>query len=80
MTRAEDTNQGHDRIIDVIASVPAKRLMLLDIVRDVWGGDGPDWSKVQERQPDLNLAMAEVESFTKSTQRAIKALRELPAR
>ena len=80
MNRPEDAKETHDRIIRVISSVPEKKLMLVQLARELWGEHGPDWAKVQNRQPDINLATAEVDVYTRNTQRAARAIWDLPAR
>lgn len=70
----------HDRIIHAIGQVPEKKLRLVELVAELWGEDGPDWGKIHDQQPAVNLASAELETYTRATQRATQSLRELPAR
>lgn len=75
-----DNKKEHDRIIRIISDVPEKKLMLVELAQQVWGAEGPDWGMVQAKQPELNLAIAEVRAYSLSTERAVKALKELQAR
>ncbi len=77
---AVNNQERHDRIIRVISEVPEKKLMIVELAQQVWSAEGPDWEAVQARQPELNLAIAEVRTYSQGTERAIKALTELPAR
>lgn len=70
----------HNRIIHAIEQVPEKKLRVVELVTELWGEDAPDWEKVHDQQPAINLATAELETYTRATQRAIQTLRELPPR
>lgn len=72
--------EDHDKIIHIIEAVPEKSLLLIEIAKELWVDGTPDWDKVAAKQPEINLAMAEVQSYTRSTERAIAALKEIPSR
>lgn len=74
-------NDQHDRVIAALESTPEKRLRIIELTRELVGADGQiDHEKAAKRAPDVNLAVAEAEAYSRATSRAIDALRRLPAR
>lgn len=66
----------HDRIIELLRSVPETRLRIIDITWKVIGPDGePDMIKSHEHQLDMNLAIAEATYYCKSIHLARSSLR-----
>lgn len=71
----------HDRVIAALASVPEKELRIIQLSRELLGPDGQvDHEKAARMVPEVNLAVAEAEAYTRSTSQALNALRELEAR
>ena len=90
--RGEDTvvtftkrigTKGRRRSRDVVAvlrRVPARRLRIFDLAAALLDGDGElDVDRAAARQPEINLAVAEVRAYARATQQATEALRQLPA-
>mgnify|MGYP001616677401 CR=1 FL=1 len=69
-----------DPIMEVLASVPEKRLMLIDLANELCVNGQLDYQQAAERGPEVNLAVAEANAYSRTTQDAIRALRDLPAR
>ena len=70
-----------DRVIAALQSTPEKSLRIVELTRDLVGADGQiDHDRAAKRAPDVNLAVAEAEAYSRATSRAIQALRQLPAR
>lgn len=68
-------------IVEALWSAPEFRPRIIDLVNELTTPEGKlDYTQAQERQPDINLAVAEAERHMKDTQEAIRRLCELPAR
>lgn len=71
----------HDRVIAALEATPEKTLLIVELTRELVGADGQiDHDRAAQRAPDVNLAVAEAEAYTRATARAIDALCQLPAR
>jgi len=70
-----------ERVVGALQSVPEKKLLIIEIANEAAAPSGElDYDKLIDRQPDVNLAVAEAKAYSNATQRAIKALADLPAR
>jgi len=70
-----------DRVVNALRKVPEKRLLIIDIANEVATENGEiDYDKLIDRQREVNLAVAEAKAYSQATQRAIKALTDLPVR
>lgn len=67
------------RMIAALRQVPEKKLLLFDFIRSVpVAGNELDADVLVDRQPEVNLAIAEIESYTRQTQACIETLKRLP--
>lgn len=91
--RGEDTvflftkrigTKGRRRRPDVLAilrRVPEKRLRILELAAELLDPHGElDLDATAARQPEVNLAIAEAETYARSTRQAAEALRQLDPR
>ena len=70
-----------ERVRRVLEKVPEKRLRIVDLAWQVLDSQGQlDFSKVVAKQREVNLALAEAGAYCKATERAVAALRRLPAK
>ncbi|MDP3062708.1 MAG: hypothetical protein Q8O40_05805 [Chloroflexota bacterium] len=70
-----------DRVLAALATVPETRLRLIDLSWELVDREGRmDHDKVVERQPEVNLAVAEAEAYVQATRSAVEALRGIQAR
>lgn len=70
-----------DRVVRALQTVPEKHLLIIDIANEVTTKKGElNYDLLIDRQREVNLAVAEAKAYSHSTQRAIKALADLPAR
>lgn len=77
MSKPEDI----ERLVSALKTVPEKRLLIIDLANEAVNGKGElDYDLLSERQPEVNLAVAEAKAYSHSTQRLIEALKNLPAR
>jgi len=61
--------------------VPEKSLLIVEIANQVATKGGElDYDMLIDRQREVNLAVAEAKAYSQATQKAIRALSELPAR
>jgi hypothetical protein len=68
-------------VVAVLRRVPAKRLAIFELAAELLDGEGDvDLDAVASRQPEVNLAVAEVQTHTRATRQAVEAIRRLPAR
>ena len=74
----------HRRPADVVAilrRVPGRELRVFELASALLLPDGMlDVDAAGRREPELALAQAEAEAYARATQRAVDALRRLPAR
>ena len=65
----------------IIRGVSEKRLRVYELAAELLDRDGQlDVDAAADREPELNLAIAEARSYASATEAAVKALRRLPAR
>ncbi|MCC7368791.1 MAG: PRTRC system protein C [Chloroflexi bacterium] len=68
-------------VVEILRRVPEKRLAVFALAGELVGPDGElDVDAAAARQPEVNLATAEAESYSRATQQAVRALRELRPR
>lgn len=67
-------------LVAIIRSVPAKRLRIFEFLGQVLQPNGDvDFDTVTARKREVNLVVVEAQAYAASTQRAIKAIREIGA-
>jgi len=67
------------RLVAALRQVPEKKLLIFDLVRSVpVAGNELDADALIERQPEVNLAITEIESYTRQTHACIETLKRLP--
>lgn len=77
MTEATDI----ERVVRVLKTVPEKRLLIVEIANESVTKKGElDYDWLANKQREVNLAVAEAKAYSQATQRAIRALSDLPAR
>ena len=74
-------SQRDVRIVAILRKVPEKRLRVFELAAELLDTHGElEVDAAVLRQPEINLAIAEAEAYARATQRAVTALRNLPAR
>lgn len=72
---------GHTDVVTILRRVPETRLVVFDLAAQLVDADGElDAEAAATRQPEINLATAEAESYARATRSAIEALRRIPQR
>ncbi len=74
--------KGADRadVVAILRQVPEKHLAVFDLATELIDADGElDAEAAAARQPEINLAIAEAESYARATRPAIEALRRIPS-
>ncbi len=65
----------------ILRRVPETRLHVLDLAAELFDDNGElDLDAAASRRPEINLAIAEVEAYTRATRQAVEAIRRLPPR
>jgi PRTRC genetic system protein C len=75
--------KGADKpdIVAILRGVSEKRLAVFDLAVELIDADGEiDAEAAAARQPEINLAIAEVESYARATRSAVEALRRIQVR
>jgi PRTRC genetic system protein C len=68
-------------VVSVLGTVPEKRLRIIELAAELLDDRGElDLEAAAARQPEVNLAAAEAESYALATRQAVEALRRLPPR
>lgn len=81
MTKCETYMTDHDRVIEALKRVPEKELLIFALARELVGADGQlDFERTVEKTPEINLAVAEARAYSRATQKAVEALRQIPAK
>ena len=71
----------HGDIAAILRTVPEKRLAVFDLAAVLVDAVGElDAEAAAAHQPEINLAIAEVEAYTRATRPAVEALRRIPKR
>jgi len=74
--------KGADRadVVAILRQVPEKHVAVFDLATELIDADGElDAEAAAARQPEINLAIAEAESYARATRPAIEALRRIPS-
>src|SRR3954453_3570283 len=70
---------GHPDIVTILRRVPEAHLAVFDLASQLVDADGElDAEAASPRQPEINLASAEAESYARATRSAVEALRRIP--
>ena len=68
-------------VVAILRRVPETRLRVLDLAAELLDDSGElDLDAAAIRQPEINLAIAEVEAYTRATRQEVEAIRRLPPR
>jgi len=68
-------------VVTILRGVPVKRLRIFELAVELVDERGEiDVEAAALRQPEVNLALAEVEGYVRATRQATEALAKLPAR
>jgi PRTRC genetic system protein C len=68
-------------VVSILREVPEKRLRIIELAAELLDAHGElDLEAAAARQPEINLAAAEAEGYTRATRQAVEALRRLPPR
>ncbi|HVC32777.1 MAG TPA: PRTRC system protein C [Chloroflexota bacterium] len=68
-------------VVAILRRVPGKRLRVFELAAEVLDERGEvDVEAAARRQPEVNLALAEVEGYIRATRQASEALLKLPPR
>ena len=70
-----------ERVTHALSTVPEKSLLIVEIANEVTDKKGAlDYDKLIDRQREVNLAVAEAKAYVQATQKAVQALKNMPAR
>jgi hydroxypyruvate isomerase len=70
-----------DRVAAALSKVPEKKLLIIELANEMAGKGGEmELALMQEKQADVNLAIAEARAYTEATDSAVEALDKLGAR
>ena len=72
--------KGHDRpsVVSILRDLPATHLAVFDLAAELLDVQGDlDIDAAADRQPEINLALAEADAYASATRRAVQALRGL---
>jgi PRTRC genetic system protein C len=68
-------------IVAILRQVSEKHLAVFDLAAELVDADGDlDAQEAGARQAEINLAIAEAESYARATRPAVEALRRIPSR
>lgn len=68
-------------VVSILRTVPNTRLRILELASELLDDRGElNLEATAARQPEVNLAAAEAESYARATRGAVEALRRLPPR
>ena len=80
LPRAVDAGET-TRIVQILQGVSEKRLAVFELAAELIGPDGEvGVEAAADRQPEVNLAIAEAQGYAQATDRAVEALRRLSPR
>ena len=78
---AGDVARRCAEVVRVIRAVPEKRLRVFELAGQLLRPDGElDYEAAADREPDINLAIAEARAYGRATEQAVQALRRLAPR
>jgi len=67
-----------DKIITALGKVPEKKLLIIELLNRVTDDKGKiDYKMLAAEQPQVNLAVAEAKSYSRSTDISVHALKKL---
>ena len=70
-----------ERVVSALQKVPEKKLLIIELANTIPIVNGElDYAELAERQPQVNLAIAEAKSYGSHTIMAVDALARLRAR
>jgi len=70
-----------ERVIHALKTVPEKSLLIVELANEVTDKKGNlDFDKLIDRQREVNLGVAEAKAYVQATQKAVDALKKVPAR
>ncbi len=68
-------------VVAILRRIPETRLRVLELAAELLDDGGElDLDAAATRRPEINLAIAEVEAYTRATRQAVEAIRHLPPR
>ena len=68
-------------VVGILRGVPEQRLRIMELAVELLDQQGDlDLDLTAARQPEVNLAVAEAETYARSTRQAVEALRHIPPR
>jgi PRTRC genetic system protein C len=73
--------KGADRldVLTILRGVPERRLAVFDLAAELVDAQGEiDGDAAATRQPEINLAIVEAETYARATRSAVEALRRIP--
>ncbi|MBA7667310.1 hypothetical protein ES703_75397 [subsurface metagenome] len=77
MSESEDI----ERVVRALAKVPPKKLLIIELANQIPIKYGElDYAELAERQPEINLAIAEAKAYGTHTIQAVDALIRLEGR
>ena len=72
---------GRPDIVTILRRVPESHLAVFDLAAQLVDAEGElDAEAAAMRQPEINLATAEAESYARATRSAVEAVRRIPQR
>lgn len=70
---------GQPNVVTILRRVPEKSLAVFDLAAHLVDTDGElDAEAAAARQPEINLAIVEADSYARATRSAIEAIRRIP--
>lgn len=70
-----------EKVIAALDKIPETHLRILDLAREMVTEDGLiDYDMLAAQQPEVNLAVAEAQAYSRSTKKAIESLDKISAR
>ncbi len=80
-TKGRDAGYSTRELVEAIRSVPPRRLLVMELAPRLFDERGDlRVEEAADRQPEINLAAAEVQAYARDTAAMAGVLRELPAR
>lgn len=70
-----EANSDIDRVVTALEKVPEKKLLIIELANQIPIKHGElDYSELADRQPEVNLAIAEAKAYGSQTIMAVDAL------